>query len=198
MHNSAYLCNVQYHSLTPSSPFLQQTGLLWPFQWLLFSIALLKLVLNGTSDDNTPLNGIMGRQNISHRKHYGIFPPITTWTTSIPLKPHHVFVYNTVYSVAFEQCVFVCVLKWVPQVCVWWLILSLLYLWVCLNTDGDTGLWSAASIQLDHCSLSVRPSVYISTLSFILFLWSSLSWSLCPVSCFYSLFLLVYLLLFSY
>lgn len=47
------------------------------------------------------------------------------------------------------------------QVCVWWLILSLLYLWVCLNTDGDTCLWSAARIQATTWSLALSLSVSI-------------------------------------
>ncbi len=61
----AFYVSLYFTIQTLSSLFLQQAGLLWPFQWLLSSIALLKLVLSGTWDDGTPQSRIMGWQSFS-------------------------------------------------------------------------------------------------------------------------------------
>lgn len=63
----AFYVSLYFTIQTLSSLFLQQAGLLWPFQWLLSSIALLKLVLSGTWDDGTPQSRIMGWQSFSQK-----------------------------------------------------------------------------------------------------------------------------------
>ncbi len=63
----AFYVSLYFTIQTLSSLFLQQAGLLWPFQWLLSSIALLKLVLSGTWDDGTLQSRIMGWQSFSQK-----------------------------------------------------------------------------------------------------------------------------------